>query len=327
MSHKRKVLVLGATGFVGRHLTISLVSQGFLPIITYRSQSGLDNAISFWKKHLNSEFENIEILHDAEVEHFVCHQNSIELFACVNLMGNSVDNFFIDNIQSANRVVKIFETIKGNWNNCCNYHVSTIATRRDKNLSLYAQSKLIGEQIVASSRAYDFVVYHSIIDSNKDKISNDIEKMLPIFMLSNQLIDDVKLTTLSIDYLTMALTFHLSIFRSKQGKQLIILQKEVSLRNFIESVLEVKLNCIEDRDLNELREKIPLLMLPSKLKDRLENFIFLANIKDPYWRFKKNHYFSFGTIKMVKNKAQYIGELNAQQELRRFLDMEFIVPI
>ncbi len=332
---RANILLLGGTGFIGRNLVLNLVQNNFTPFVSYRSQANLASAWSEWYESPNVSGRIYALdVSDVDLREHLRELSSqrVSIDACINLMGSSSDaDVHHSNIATAVIAVETFRTIKELWPSCINYHFSSIAALKKTERSQYASFKKEGAEIIRASNVCNYVVCHSIVDSNTKKISEDLSKLAPIFCKSSTLLDRVELTSVGIDFLTDAIIGHLSLSHDsrKANKELIILEKESSLRIFMTTVLQAPCDVSGDATLESLQDELEKLDISDAVKKRAQNFLRLARIDNERERAKKNHYFGLGRLCDIRKSARLNSGYSLSsknQELRTKGKREFIIP-
>lgn len=327
-------MLLGGTGYIGRHLALKLAQQGYDVIVTYSSPGSLAAIGGFWEGvPRRGGIFAVQYGGDASSSALFQAVQGKGLKACINLIGNSTADAAAlkkNNVDTAEAAALLFEQIKAVQPDCVTYHFSSIAAVKKADRSHYAETKTAGEHIIRSKPACNYVVYHSIVDSNAEKISEDLSKLAPIFRRSAQLMDRVELATISIDFLTEAIANHITIAnKNTHNAELVILEKEIALRKFMDEIVGPCANHGSGPiELNDISVAVSKAGLPESALKRFENFIRLAAIDDDERRKSENHYFYFGRIKDIKdsNKSTTIFK-GCRQGLFRSSCREFILPM
>lgn len=329
---KGAVLLLGGTGYIGRHLALKLARQGYQVFVTYSSPS-IPAAIGGGCEGVSRRggISAVQYGVGAYPSALLQAVPIKDLKACINLIGNSTADLAglkKSNVDTAEAVALLFEQIKAVQPGCVTYHFSSIATVKKSDRSHYAETKTEGEHIIRSKSACNYVVYHSIVDSNAEKIAEDLSKMAPIFRRSALLMDRVELTTVGIDFLTDAMVNHIAVAdRKAQATDFVVLEKEITLRNFMDMIVGPALISQDDPiSLDDIATVVLATGLPESVLKRFENFIKMAGIEDKEKRNSENHYFYFGRISTIRDydlSALFSGNIQA---LYKSPNRDFIIP-
>ena len=334
---KDAVLLLGGTGYIGQRLAAKFAQRGYRVYVTYSSLSSLEAAGGFWEGAPTRKGCISAVKFSGDVSSASALMETLDgignLKSCINLIGNSTAGSAAikkSNVDVTAEIATLFQTLKTRQPDCMTYHFSSIAAVKKSNRSLYAEAKDEGEKIIRATNACNYVVYHSIVDSNVEKIAGDLSKLAPIFQRSAQLMDRVELTTVGIDFLTDAIANHLEAVEPQSiNTELVILEKEVILREFMDAVIAPSAD-MEDTpiELKDIADAVSKTGLPDSVLKRFENFIKLAAIDDDEKRSSENHYFYFGRIQNIRRSGSFVRLFKAErQEMRRLLQGDFIVPM
>jgi nucleoside-diphosphate-sugar epimerase len=332
LADKGAVLLLGGTGYIGRHLVLKLAQQDYQVFVTCNSPSSLAAIGRFWEGvPRRGGISAVECGAGAYPSALLQAVPSKDLKVCINLIGNSTADLAglkKSNVYTAEAVALLFEQIKAVQPSCITYHFSSIAAVKKSDRSHYAETKTEGEHIIRSKSACNYVVYHSIVDSNVKKIVEDLSKLAPIFRRSAQLMDRVELTTVGIDFLTNAMVNHIAVANGKaQATDFVILEKEITLRNFMDMIVgSAPISQDDPISLDEIATVVSATGLPDSTVKRFENFIKMAGIEDREKRNAENHYFYFGRISTIRDydlAALFSGNMQA---LYKSPNRDFIIP-
>ena len=316
------ILLLGGNGYIGRHLAESMSNDLWTVYVVARDLK-----------------ERIKNVHYIVFKDDICKpvtslikEKKIDI--AINLIGlsaGSLKSLYEANVNTCRDVIHIFKYLKSTYPAAITYHFSSIAIFKyeKKNKSLYSITKFEGENLIRNSGTCNHIVYHSIIDSNVDKIALDLQVALPL-LYNEKILDNVEITTIDIDYLTSCLSHFIRKFSEIDDyKDLIILQTEIRLREFIDKILgpvDLEEN-YDEIDINKIEIEINKANISASSKVRFINFAKLAMIKDPVVRLAKNHYFHFGRIVSIRNDNYLSKIMLGRFDIREKNNSYIVIPL
>lgn len=163
----KKILLFGGSGFIGSSLTKALLEEKNEVCVICQNK---ENALKKFKNHPNLQIKTIDIFNENELRNFVKNYEIV-----INLIG------------------KLFETKKGDFAKFHHYfpnflsknlsndqiliHISALGIEKSSKTSIYAKTKLDGENsIINNSKNYN-IIKPSIVFGKEDNFFNQFAKM------------------------------------------------------------------------------------------------------------------------------------------------------